>query len=128
MPPFLARVHKMGTAEIGIWLAVAIGIFGAIGTLIGGYMSDKFRKKDIRWYLWIPAISFIASFPFAMGILFHPNKTIALLFYLIPNILYAFFIGPAYAMVQDLVTPRMRATASAIFTIILTIFGAGAYI
>jgi len=28
MPPFLARIHGMGTAEIGAWLALLSGVGG----------------------------------------------------------------------------------------------------
>lgn len=125
MPPFFIRVHGMGTAEIGIWLAFAIGVCGAFGTYLGGYLTDRFAKKDVRFYLWIPAISFSLSLPFALGVLFFPYKTGALLFYLMPNVLYAFFVGPAYTLVQDMVAIRMRATASAVFVILLSLFGAG---
>jgi len=125
MAPFFMRIHDMGTAEIGLWLAFAIGVCGSLGTFLGGYLGDKFGAKDSRYYLWIPAASFILSFPFAVGLLFSPNKTVALLFYLIPNVLYAFYIGPAYTLLQELVTVQMRATASAIFVMVVSLFGTG---
>jgi len=125
MAPFFSRIHGMGTAEIGLWLAFAIGVCGSCGTFLGGYLGDKFGSKDARYYLWIPAASFIISLPFAIGLLFSPHKTTALLFYLIPNILYAFYIGPAYTLLQDLVTVHMRATANAIFVMVVSLFGTG---
>lgn len=125
MPSYLARVHGMGTAEIGMWLALAIGVCGAVGTFIGGFLSDKFSQKDIRWYLWIPAISFCLSFPFALGTLFGSTGKIAMLSYCMPNVLYAFFIGPAYTLVQDMSKVNMRATASAIFMIFLSLVAGG---
>jgi MFS family permease len=115
----------MGTAEIGIWLAFAIGVCGSVGTFLGGYLVDKFGARDIRWYLWIPAVSFVISFPFALGLLFSSQKTTALLCYLMPNILYAFFLGPSIAMLQDMLEIKMRATASAVYNIILALFGGG---
>jgi len=42
MPPLLSRVYGMDTVEIGLWLALAIGVFGALGTYLGGYMGDRF--------------------------------------------------------------------------------------
>ncbi len=125
MPPYLARVHGMGTAEIGMWLALAIGVCGAIGTFIGGFISDKFGQKDIRWYLWIPAISFCLSFPFALGTLFGQTGEVAMLSYCMPNILYAFFIGPSYTLLQDMSKVNMRATGSAIFMIFLSLTSGG---
>ena len=117
--------HRMGTAEIGMWLAFAIAVCGAFGTFLGGYISDKMGQKDVRWFLWIPVLSFALSFPFAVGLLFQEDKTTALLFYLMPNVLYAFYIGPAYTLLQDLVEVRMRATANGIFLTFITLCGTG---
>lgn len=125
MAPFFARIHGMGTAEIGMWLAFAIGVCGAFGTFLGGYLGDKMGQKDVRWFLWIPIISFALSFPFAIGVLFSEDKLTALLFYLMPNVLYAFYIGPAYTILQDLVEVRMRATANGIFLTFVTLCGTG---
>ena len=125
MPPFFARIHNMGTAEIGMWLAFAIGVCGSFGTFLGGYLGDRLSAKDTRWYLWVPMIAFSLSLPFGLGVLLSPTKTMALAFYLMPNILYAFFLGPAYALVQDMVEIKMRATASAIFAILIALLGGG---
>lgn len=125
MPPFLARVHHMGTMEIGLWLAFAIGVCGAIGTYIGGYWGDRLSKKDKRWYLWLPALSILLSLPFAYGLLLSSSKIVTLLSYLVPNILYAVFLGPTYALVQSMVSSRMRAIASAIMMVLISLLGMG---
>ena len=125
MPPLLSRVHEMGTVEIGLWLAFAIGVCGAIGTYVGGYLGDHLSKKDIRWYLWLPAISIVMSIPFALLLLLSTQKYVTLYAYLIPNITYAIFLGPTYALVQSMVGSRMRATASAIVMILIALFGMG---
>jgi MFS family permease len=125
MPPFLSRVHGMGTVEIGIWLAVAIGIFGAIGTFLGGYIGDKWSKKDRRWYLWLGAISIVLSLPFGVATLLANNKMVAIFSYFLPNVLYAIFLGPSFAVVQGIVGSRMRALSSAVIMILISFFGMG---
>ncbi len=125
MPPLLSRVYGMDTVEIGLWLALAIGVFGALGTYLGGYMGDRFSQKDIRWYLWLPTISILLSMPFALLLLLTTQKYVTLCAYLIPNITYAVFLGPTYAIVQMMVGSQMRATASAIVMILISLFGLG---
>ena len=125
MPPLLSRVYGMGTVEIGLWLALAIGVCGAAGTYIGGYLGDKLSKKDIRWYLWLPTISIILSLPFALLLLLTTHKYVTLCAYLIPNITYAIFLGPTYALVQSMVGSRMRAISSAIIMVLISLFGMG---
>lgn len=125
MPSFLIRIHDMSTAEVGIWLALAIGIFGALGTYLGGYWGDKYGKDDITQYLKIPAYAIVISFPFAMGVLFGPNKWIYLFSYMITNVLYAIYTGPCYAILQEMVDVRMRAVTSGIYLTIINLLGLG---
>ena len=102
-----------------------IGVCGAIGTYAGGYLGDRLSKKDTRWYLWLSAISIVMSIPFALLLLLSPQKYVTLYAYLIPNVTYAIFLGPTYALVQSMVGTQMRATASAIVMILIALFGMG---
>jgi predicted MFS family arabinose efflux permease len=47
---FFIRSHGMSTGELGTWLALSTGLFGAIGILLGGILGDKLGKRDKRWY------------------------------------------------------------------------------
>ena len=123
MPSFLARIHGMGTAEIGVWLALLSGVGGAIGVFSGGYLADKLSVRDIRWYFWVPMIAFIISAPFSIAMLFSENKMPTLLLFAIPATLSSFFLGPCIAMMQDMVEIKMRATASATFSILMALIG-----
>ena len=67
IPSYLARSHQLPLATIGIYLALVIGIGGAIGNWLGGYYSDVLRRRDIRWSLWLVAAVFIGSKPFSMA-------------------------------------------------------------
>lgn len=51
LPSFLIRNHNMSIAEVGAVLALVTGVSGALGTFLGGYLSDRYGKKDMRWYL-----------------------------------------------------------------------------
>lgn len=125
MPSFLSRVHNMSILEIGLWLAFAIGVCGAGGTFLGGVLGDRLSKKNVKWYVWLPAVSILISIPFAYGLLFSSSKIIALLSYLIPNITYAIFLGPSYALLQGMVSSRMRALASAMMMMMMSLLGMG---
>ena len=41
---FFIRSHEMSTGELGTWLALSTGLFGAIGVLLGGMLGDKLGK------------------------------------------------------------------------------------
>jgi predicted MFS family arabinose efflux permease len=60
-PSFLIRSHGLSLAQVGIILALVAGIAGAIGTFLGGYLSDRLGVNDKRWYLWVPLVGLIVG-------------------------------------------------------------------
>ncbi|KZX59048.1 MFS transporter [Halioglobus sp. HI00S01] len=123
--PFYIRSHGMGTAELGIWLAIGAGIFGGVGTFLAGYYADKLGKIDRRWYLLLPGIAVLAMVPFCVAFLLAENTTAALSINLIPSLLSTCYIGPCLALTHGMVEPRMRATASALYFLVINIIGLG---
>ena len=125
VPSFFARVHGMGLAERGTWLA-AIGLVAVLGTYLGGWLGDRLAVRDVRWYLWVPGIASIAGVPIALGYYLTPDPYLALLLFGIPaGIAGPMYLGPTFAMTQTLVRPEVRAMASAILLFIINIIGLG---
>jgi MFS family permease len=125
VPSFFARVHEMGLAERGTWLA-AIGLVGVVGTFLGGWLGDRLAPRDMRWYLWVPGLATIAGVPIALGYYLSPDPYVALLLFGIPaGVAGPMYLGPSFAMTQTLVKPHMRAMASAILLFILNMIGLG---
>src|SRR5207247_5829148 len=57
IPPFLARVHHLSSAEIGTYAGTFKGLCGIAGTLLGGLVVAQISRRDDRWKLWAPAIT-----------------------------------------------------------------------
>ena len=125
MASFLVRSHGFETGEIGTWLAALSFTGGVTGTYLGGYLSDRYGARDQRWYTWIPALATAIYIPFAFLFYLWPDGRTALVIWLPAAILGGMFLGPTFAMVQSLVRPNMRATASAILLFIINIIGLG---
>ena len=121
VPSFFARVHGMGLAERGTWLAM-IGLVAVVGTYLGGWLGDRLAPRDMRWYVWVPGIATLAGVPIAIGYYLSPDPYRALLLFGIPaGIAGPMYLGPTFAMTQTLVKPHMRAMASAILLFILNL-------
>ncbi len=125
MPPFLARLHGMDSAEIGFYLSLLFGIGGGLGFFLGGFITDRASIHDKRWYLLIPAATLLLAIPFALIIFFTGNTTLTLILMAVPPFLTSFFLAPSIAVAHTLVSPAMRALASAILFFILNIIGLG---
>jgi len=124
-PSYLMRNHGMSISEVGFALGLVAGIAGAIGTFMGGYLADKFGKTDKRWYAWVPIIGAVLSIPFALYTLFGNDPKWIIIALFPSNVLNSFYLGPSIAMGQTLVSPSMRAMASAVLFFVLNMIGLG---
>ncbi len=122
---FLGRVHHMEQLQIGIWVGLILGIAGGLGLVIGGILCDRLAKKDLRWQLWLCAVSGIITIPFLFLFLFLPDYKFALICFISVVFFGAFYVGPSYALAQGLATLRMRALASAIIMFFNNLIGLG---
>jgi predicted MFS family arabinose efflux permease len=125
LPPFMARVHEMSSAEIGTWLSLIFGIGSGLGYFMGGFLTDRLSKKDKRWYLWLPAMALIVATPLALLAFFATDKNTTLLAIVIPAFLNSLYLAPCIALTHGIVNVRMRALASAILFFVLNIIGLG---
>lgn len=124
-PLFLARSHGMSTSEIGIAMALIMGVCGGMATYAAGHFADRFGRDDQRWYSYVPAIAALAPLPLAPICFLARDTGIALAAAIVPLSLTAAFIGPTITVVQRLVPLRSRATAVATLILIDNIVGLG---
>jgi len=125
MASYMIRSHGMETTELGLWLAMILGVGGGIGVFAGGFFADRLGISDKRWYMWIPGIAGLISLPFGAYVYLAESANIALLFAIIPGMLSVVFLGPSMAAIHALVGSRMRAMSSAITSLIVNIIGLG---
>jgi len=125
MPSFLMRNHGMSLAEVGAILGLISGLSGATGTFLGGFLADRLATRDMRWYVWIPILGGLSSMIPAYYTLFGANTTLIVAAMIPSQILSALYLGPCIATCHNLVSPGMRAMASAILYFVLNLIGLG---
>jgi predicted MFS family arabinose efflux permease len=122
-PAFLIRSHGMSTAEIGTWLALIFGVGGAVGTLAGGVVADRWAATDERGRVYLPCLAMLFALPFSFVIYTTENTTLALSALTAPAIFGLMYQAPVFAVTQALATPMMRATAAAVLLFVINIIG-----
>ncbi|PZQ57290.1 MAG: MFS transporter [Phenylobacterium zucineum] len=110
---------------LGLALGVTSGLTAMIGTLLGGRLADHFARKDARAFAVIPAVGAIAGLPFSLAALNADSLLAAFAFLLAPGLLGSMWLGPAYGVVQSLVQPQTRATATAVMLFVANLIGLG---
>lgn len=122
---FMIRSFGLTSGEVGIWLALILGLGGAVGLMLGGLLAERLAPRDRRWYLWVPGIAALISIPLMIATYLAESATWSLVMFVIPGFLATLYLGNTLAMVHGLVGLRMRALASAILLFVLNIIGLG---
>jgi predicted MFS family arabinose efflux permease len=125
MPTFLERVHDLSKEEIGVRFGIIQYGTAFFGTILCGRVADALGARSLRWYPGIGAISVGLMVPF-MGLqLIWPTGSGAI-YWAIPAALCSAGWAPiAYSMAQNLAPPHMRAVASALIIVFITLLGTG---
>lgn len=121
--PYLIRVHHVSPSEAGVVMGSITVLFGFLGNILGGTVADFLQRYTPRARTYVLLGSLVLTVPSVFLMLLTTSKTEAYayiaLFYLTSGAWYG--IGPS--LVNGLVLPRMRGTASAFFLITITLLG-----
>lgn len=123
LPSYFIRSFNMEISQVGLWLALSIGLAQFIGMLCCGVLTDKLISLNVRWYSWIPALAMFVSTPLFL-VVFGTDSAFISAVALAPAFLIGIFQGPAsFAAVQAIAHVRMRAMAVALFLFIANLVG-----
>jgi predicted MFS family arabinose efflux permease len=123
-PAFLERVHGLGPADAGLALGVGHALFAPVGILGAGLWIDRLVARDARWMMWLTGLSSIALAPFTLLFVLAPAP-IALASMPLGALLTGAGIPGMHATTQALAKPSMRALASALNLLLLSVVGFG---
>jgi MFS family permease len=123
--PYFVRVFGLDYQTVGLIFGVIGGISAGVGTLIGGFVSDFASKRDGRWYALTPAIGLTIALPFYVGGYMMGDWKMAAVVLSLPAIFAYTYLAPTFAVVQNVVETRQRATAAAVMLLFLNIIALG---
>ena len=110
---------------LGLALGLISGTAGAIGSWVGGWIADKYGKRDLRAYMVAPAVASLITIPVYITAVTIDSAAVALFVLAIDAFLGTLWYGPVYGTGQSVVPPHMRATAAAILLFIINLIGLG---
>jgi fucose permease len=99
-------------------------LLAIIGAPLGGYLTDKWRKKQQNARLLFPALSTLLSAIVLFIALALLKGTIQYIALLVFGVLILAFISGAAAVTQDVIHPGLRATSYAIAVVVQNLIGA----
>lgn len=123
--PYAELVLKLPKQELAFWLGSLAALSGFLGVIMGGRLADHLRTKNPAGRILIimtgvlgPIIPIWIAFTTSSPTLFYTMHFVA-------GVLGSSALGAAAATTQDLVLPRMRGTATAVFFLATTLIGLG---
>ncbi len=122
---FFQRTHDLTPGEVGLWFGIVGGVGGILGTMLGGYLADRFGAKNRRHVLSAPAIGVALAVPLALLAYNSPSWPMALALLFVPTVFNSFYYGPTYSAAQGLVPIRARAIAAATLLFFQNLIGLG---
>jgi predicted MFS family arabinose efflux permease len=122
---YFVRGFGLRLGEVGLYFGLVMGISGLAGILAGGFGADLAARRDRRWYAWLPAIGVTLSGPLYALAYSQTSIWHALPFILGGGLCLSLYVSPVFAVAQNLVEPRMRASISAILLLAMNLLGQG---
>ena len=102
-------------------LASAVG--GWAGVTFGGVFSDWLRNKTPRARPYVGLIAVVTTVPLALWQIYTTDPSLGFKIAYVHNFTSSMWLGSGVALANELVLPRMRATASAFSLLMLTFVG-----
>eukprot|EP00297_Palpitomonas_bilix_P008474 CAMPEP_0113893558 /NCGR_PEP_ID=MMETSP0780_2-20120614/16166_1 /TAXON_ID=652834 /ORGANISM="Palpitomonas bilix" /LENGTH=447 /DNA_ID=CAMNT_0000883875 /DNA_START=19 /DNA_END=1362 /DNA_ORIENTATION=- /assembly_acc=CAM_ASM_000599 len=123
MPRFFQRVHPDQYKLYTEMNAFVVSAGGALSTFLGGVVSDKLGKKDVRVFGFVPAFGALLGIPFTVALLLIDNFYGSVVLLLLEYIVAECWFGPAMSVLQKGAPSNVRSTAVAIFLLVGTLVG-----
>ena len=109
--------------EVATILGWGAAIAAATGVIMGGVISDLWRRRDPRGRIFVNMLAVVLPIPAVWTMFTTPDLGTFYIASPIAQLFGSAWVGAAVASLQDVVLPRMRATAGATYVLGTTMVG-----
>jgi len=96
---------------------------GWLGVTLGGVWADRWRHSAPAGRLYVGIAAALVPLPFVVWMLSTESHAAAFAVNAVVSLTTSMWIGPGAATLQDLVPPRLRASAAAAYLLVVTFIG-----
>jgi len=124
--PFLQRFHELGLADASNVSAISLGLTGVIGLMLGGWLGDRLHTKRSNGRLLLAATCLLLAAPCVFLALQQPKGAVVAFTVCMGTssaMTFAYY-STVYSAIQDVVPPRLRGTAVAVYFFAMYVLGA----
>jgi len=121
--PFFIRYHGVPIGELGFTLGGITAACGFLGATLGGALADYWRARHPCGRIFVAIGAALIPIPVGLWMLYTASTTLAFTLNALVAFAGAAWLGVAGSTVTDLVLPRMRGTATAVYILTVTLLG-----
>jgi len=122
-PTFLHRIHDLPLGESSTIFGAMLAGAGLVATLLGGMLANVLRRRTPAGYVWVMVLSLVLATPLCFFALMVGNATWSLIG-LGASMFFLFLpTGPIASEMFEIVPVHLRASAMALCTFIIHLFG-----
>ncbi len=125
VPSFMVRVHHLTIAEAGLRFAVASGAGAVLGTLGGGWLSDRLAARNIAWLARLPGWGLLLAWPVHVAAFLAPSLSMSLVMLFTGALLLSAVVPSQYSALHAVCGSPRRATAVAVAFLFTNLIGLG---
>ncbi len=122
MPSYFEREIGLSEQQASAF-AGGMAMLALVGAPLGGILADRLTRKYRAVRMVLSGITSLMSAIFLFIALVVPGFSVSIVFFLLFGILTVAFLGPASAVVQDVVHPGVRAMAFGLNVVCMNVFG-----
>ncbi|MBB6125284.1 spinster family MFS transporter [Sphingobium subterraneum] len=125
LPTLMIRSYGMTRTEAGGTIGAINGVGGLILTIVVGILADRLAQREARWNLWLPAILFALSAPFAALAFLSQSVPVLLGCFAIAACLITACGAPVISYSQQITPSNVHAMVTASIFLVFNILGFG---
>jgi len=125
IPAYFNRAFGLDFGTVGVVVGLAGSVPVALGTLLGGFVTDRAATHNPGWYALVPAAGLVIATSLYLLAFAAPSWYAAALLLAVAGFFQYISLGPSFGVVQNVVGVRRRATAAALLYLCLTVALAG---
>lgn len=122
-PTFLHRVHGMELAAADRFFGLSLVVTGLVATLLGGFISTAWHKRNPAAYGWVIGLSALAATPTGCAAFLLQDDALARVMIVASMFLLFLSTGPVNTLILETVPVAMRASAMAASIFAIHLFG-----
>ena len=125
IPAYFNRAFGLDFGTVGVVVGLAGSVPVALGTLLGGFVTDRAATRNPGWYALVPAGGLAVATSLYLLAFAAPGWQVAAALLAVAGFFQYISLGPSFGVVQNVVGARRRATATALLYLCLTVALAG---